>query len=132
MALSRSERPSKRPAANPDDTPITKPKNVFFRVTAVAIQRLFSLRDMHLAKSPLNQPLKTPSFDLRQLRIRKCSKISEGFDTKYGSSRSGTSQGTLACRSYAHCQIESTATQISACQANALIGRRGVLIGCGP
>src|SRR3954471_11181086 len=82
MALSRSERPSNRPAANPDDTPMTKPKNVFFKVIAVAIQRLFSLRAMHLAKSPLNQPLKTPSFDLMQLRIRKWLKISDGFDTK--------------------------------------------------
>jgi hypothetical protein len=82
MVLSRSERPSIKPTAKPLETPVTKPKKVFFSVTAVAIQRLFSLRAMHLAKSPLNQPLNTPSLDLRQLRIRKCSKISEGFDTK--------------------------------------------------
>src|SRR6476619_8430768 len=64
MALSRSDRPSINPAANPLETPVTKPKKVFFSVTAVAIQRLFSLRAMHFAKSTLNQPLKTPSFDL--------------------------------------------------------------------
>ena len=71
--------------------------NVFFSVTAVATQRLFSVRAMHLAKSPLNQPLKTPSLDLRQLRIRNCSKISDGFEMKYGSSRSGTSHGKRVC-----------------------------------
>src|SRR5450759_2385804 len=129
MALRRSLRPSISPTTKPLDTPVTKPKKVFFNVIAVATQRLFSLRAMHLAKSPLNQPLNTPSLDLRQLSIRKCSKISEGFDTKYGSSRSGTSQGTLAFRSYPHCQIESTAAQISTCQTNVLTGRR-VLMGC--
>src|SRR5262245_28860552 len=82
MALVRSDGPSSSPAAKPEDTPMITPKNVFFSVTAVAIQRLFSLRDMHLAKSPLNQPLSTPSFDLMQLRIRKCSKMSDGLDTK--------------------------------------------------
>src|SRR6478735_6352826 len=100
ISLSRSDRPSSNPAAKPDDTPITNPKNVFFNVTAVAIQRLFSFRAMHLAKSPLNQPLNIPSLDLRQLRIRKCSNISDGFDTKYGSSRSGTRDGNRVCRSY--------------------------------
>src|ERR1700730_7797337 len=131
MALSRSERPRISPTTKPEETPAAKPKNVFFSVTAVATQRLFSLRAMHLAKSPLNQPLNTPSLDLMQLRMRKCWNISDGFDTKYGSSRSGTSQGTLACRSYPHCQIESTATQISVCQTHVLTGRR-VLMGCGP
>src|SRR3954463_15162459 len=99
MSLRRSDRPSSNPAAKPDDTPVTNPKKVFFSVIAVAIQRLFSFRTMHLAKSPLNQPLNTPSLDLRQLRIRKCSNISDGFDTKYGSSKSGTSHGTFLCRS---------------------------------
>src|SRR6266566_1874022 len=82
MALSRSERPNTNPATKPLDTPVANPKNVFFSVMAVAIQRLLSLRAMHLAKSPLNQLLNTPSLDLRQLRIRKCSKISDGLDTK--------------------------------------------------
>src|SRR6478752_4856022 len=82
MSLSRSDRPNSNPAAKPDDTPMTNPKNVFFKVIAVATQRLFSLRAIHLAKSPLNQPLNTPILDLRQLRIRKCSNISDGFDTK--------------------------------------------------
>src|ERR1019366_9326775 len=99
IALSRSDRPKINPAAKPLDTPVTKPKNVFLSVMPVAIQRLFSLRAMHLAKSPLNHPLNTPNLDLRQLRIRKCSKISEGLETKYGSSKSGTSQGRLACKS---------------------------------
>src|SRR6267154_2969825 len=112
MSLSRSERPSSNPAAKPDDTPKTNPEKVFFSVMAVAIQRLFSFRSMHLAKSPLNHPLKTPILDLRQLRIRKCSKISDGFDTKYGSSKSGTSDGNVAYKSYPHCQIDSTAMQI--------------------
>src|SRR5882724_11530227 len=115
MSLSRSDRPKSNPAAKPDETPKTNPKKVFFSVMAVAIQRLFSFRAMHLAKSPLNQPLNTPNLDLRQLRIRKCSKISDGFDTKYGSSRSGTSDGNRACRSYPHCQIDSSATQIAIC-----------------
>src|SRR6201746_1241418 len=82
ISLSRSDRPNSNPAAKPDDTPKTNPKKVFFNVMAVAIQRLFSFRAMHLAKSPLNQPLNTPNLDLKQLRIRKCSKISDGFDTK--------------------------------------------------
>src|SRR6266850_4099060 len=82
MALSRSERPRISPTTKPLDTPVTKPKKVFFSVMAVAIHRLFSLRAMHLAKSPLNQPLNTPNLDLRQLRVRKCSNISEGLDTK--------------------------------------------------
>src|SRR4051812_4847099 len=107
MSLRRSDRPNSNPAAKPDDTPVINPKKVFFSVIAVAIQRLFSFRAMHLAKSPLNQPLNTPNFDLRQLRIRTWSKISDGFDTKYGSSKSGTSAGNLLCRSYPHCQIES-------------------------
>jgi hypothetical protein len=38
------------------------PKNLFFSLIAVATQRLFSFRTMHLAKSPLNQPLKAPSW----------------------------------------------------------------------
>jgi len=33
-------------------------RRYFFSVTAVAILKLFSLRAMHLAKMPLNQPLK--------------------------------------------------------------------------
>ena len=82
MALRRSERPRISPTTKPLDTPVTKPKNVFFSVMAVAIHRLFSLRAMHLAKSPLNQPLNAPSLDLKQLRIKKCWNISEGFDTK--------------------------------------------------
>ena len=48
-----------------------KPKNVFFSVIAVAIQRLFSLRAMHLAKSPLNQPLKTPSLGFEAAQNQK-------------------------------------------------------------
>src|SRR6267154_6130082 len=100
ISLSRSDRPNSNPAPKPDETPITNPKKVFFSVIAVAIQRLFSFRAIHLAKSLLNQPLNTPNLDLRQLRIRKCSKISDGFDTKYGSSRSGTSDGNRAWRSY--------------------------------
>src|SRR6202011_2909431 len=131
MALRRSERPRISPTTKPLDTPVTKPKKVFFSVMAVAIHKLFSLRAMHLAKSPLNQPLNTPIFDLIQLTMRKCSNISEGFETKYGSSRSGTSQGTLACKSYPHCQVESTPTQISACHASMLMGRR-ILMGCVP
>lgn len=55
IALSRSDRPSRRPAANPDVTPKKKPKKVFFSVTAVAIQRLFSFFAGHLAMSPPNQ-----------------------------------------------------------------------------
>jgi len=82
MALSRSERPRISPAAKPLDTPVRKPKKVFFSVTVAAIHRLLSLCVMHLAKSPLNQPLKAPSLDLRQLRMRKCWNISEGFETK--------------------------------------------------
>ena len=82
IALSRSERPRISPPQSRSMTPVIKPKNVFFSVIAVATQRLFSVRAMHLAKSPLNQPLNTPSLDLRQLRIRKCSKISDGFETK--------------------------------------------------
>src|SRR5882757_5013247 len=132
MSLSRSDRPSSRPTAKPDDTPMINPKNVFFSVIAVATQRLFSFRTMHLAKSPLNQPLKMPNLDFRQLRIRKCSKISDGFDTKYGSSRSGTSDGNRVCRSYPHCQIESTITQIAICHESVLARCRGVLIGCAP
>src|SRR5271156_6599980 len=87
IALSRSERPKISPTTNPLDTPVTKPKKVFFSVTAVATQRLFSLRTRHMAKSPFDQPLSTPSLDLMQLRTRNCWKISDGFDTKYGSSR---------------------------------------------
>src|SRR5437868_15249387 len=60
MSLSRSDRPNSNPAAKPDDTPKMNPKQVFFSVIAVAIQRLFSLRTIHLAKSPLNHPLYTP------------------------------------------------------------------------
>ncbi len=82
IALRRSERPKISPTTKPLETPSRKPKNVFFRVMAVATQRLFSVRAMHLAKSPLNQPLNTPSLDLKQPRIRKCWKISEGFETK--------------------------------------------------
>src|SRR6267378_3813551 len=82
IALSRSERPRISPTTKPLDTPVTKPKKVFFSVMAVATHRLFSLRTMHLAKSPLNQPLNTPILDLRQLRMRKCSNISDGLDTK--------------------------------------------------
>ena len=68
-------------------------------VIAVAAQRLFSLRARHFPNSPLNQPLKTPSFEVRQLWIRKLSKIIDGFEMKYGSSKSGTSQGSFARRS---------------------------------
>ena len=82
MALRRSERPSVSPTTKPLDTPVRKPKKVFLSVIAVVIHRLFSLRAMHLAKSPLNQPLTAPSLDLKQLRMRKCWNISEGFDTK--------------------------------------------------
>src|SRR5579863_2582001 len=82
IALSRAERPRRSPAAKPDVTPVTKPKNVFFSVTAVATQRLFSVCAMHLENSPLNQPLKTPSLDLKQLRIRNCSIISDGLEMK--------------------------------------------------
>src|SRR5260370_23806777 len=82
IALRRSERPSISPATKPVETPVAKPKKVFFNVIAVAIHKLFSLRAMHLLKSPLNHPLNTPILDLMQLRIRKCSNISEGFETK--------------------------------------------------
>src|SRR3982074_3611421 len=82
IALSRSERPRTKPAAKPLDTPVTKPERVFFSVMAVAIHRLFSWRTIHLAKTALTQPLNTPSLDLRQLKMRKCSNISDGFDTK--------------------------------------------------
>ncbi len=82
IALSRSERPRIRPAAKPLDTPVMNPKKVFFSVTKVATQRLLSERAMHLAKSPLNQPLNAPSLDLMQLEIRKFSKISDGFEMK--------------------------------------------------
>src|SRR5882757_5478890 len=132
MALRRSERPSNNPAAKPEDTPITNPKKVFFNVIAVAIQRLFSLRAMHLATPPSNQPLKMPILDLMQPRIRKCSKISDGFETKYGSSRSGTAHGNLPWSSYPHCQIESTVPQISICHANVLARCRADLMNCAP
>ena len=36
IALSRSERPRTSPAMKPLATPVTKPKNVFFNVTAAA------------------------------------------------------------------------------------------------
>src|SRR5580704_6035362 len=82
IALSRSERPRISPTTKPLETPMMKPKKVFFSVTALATQRLFSLRARHLAKSPSDQPLSTPSFDLMQLRTRNCWKICDGFDTK--------------------------------------------------
>src|SRR5229473_2829896 len=131
MALSRSERPNISPATKPLTTPMTKPKKVFFSVMPVATQRLFSLRARHLAKSPLSQPLNISILDLMQLKIRKLSKICDGFDTKYGSSRSGTSQGILACRSYPHCHITSTTAQIAACQARVLAVRY-FFMRCGP
>src|SRR3979411_364283 len=82
IALSRSERPRINPAAKPLETPVTKPKKVFLSVMAVAIHKFVCLLAMPLPNSPLNQPLNTPSLDLRQLRIKKWSNISEGFDTK--------------------------------------------------
>src|SRR6516165_4604100 len=103
MALSRSERPSTNPSTKPLETPAVKPKRVFLRVIAVANQRLFWFRAMHFAKSPFAQPLRAPVFDLMQLKTRKLSKISDGFETKYGSSKSGTSHGRLVWRSYPHC-----------------------------
>src|SRR5216684_643748 len=71
MALSRSERPRISPATKPLDTPVTKPKKVFFSVMAVAIQRLFSLRAIHLAKSPLNQPVNVGMQIISPLPDRK-------------------------------------------------------------
>jgi hypothetical protein len=41
IALRRSDRPRMSPTTNPLATPVTKPKNVFFSVIAVATQRLF-------------------------------------------------------------------------------------------
>src|SRR5713226_2000315 len=62
MALRRSERPRTSPTTKPEETPVKKPKKVFFSVTAVATHRLLSKRAMQRPKSPLDQPLKTPSL----------------------------------------------------------------------
>ena len=82
IALSRSERPRISPATKPLATPVKNPKNVFFSVMPVATHKLFSFRARHLAKSPFSHPLNIPILDLMQLRIRKLSKICDGFDTK--------------------------------------------------
>src|ERR1700694_1180051 len=54
--------------------------------------------------------------------------MSEGRETKYGSSRSGTSQGATTCRSQPHCQIARAASPKAICQSSV----ESRLIRCGP